>query len=48
MREVAHIVVIMLILVGIYLFLSKGSVTVQIIKTIAENSIAGLRTLQGR
>ena len=36
------------ILIGIYLFLSKGSQTVSIINTIASNSIQGIKTLQGR
>ena len=36
------------VLIGIYLFLSKGTQTVNIIDTIAENSIKGIKTLQGR
>lgn len=36
------------VLIGIYLFLSKGSQTVNIINTIASNSIQGIKTLQGR
>lgn len=36
------------ILIGIYLFLAHGSTTVKIIQTIAQNSISGIKTLQGR
>lgn len=36
------------ILIGIYLLLANGSQTIGIINTIASNSIAGIRTLQGR
>ena len=36
------------VLIGIYLFLSKGTQTVNIINTIASNSINGIKTLQGR
>lgn len=36
------------ILIGVYLFLAHGNTTVKIIQTIAQNSIAGIKTLQGR
>ena len=36
------------ILIGIYLFLNNGSATTSIIKTIAENTTSGIKTLQGR
>lgn len=36
------------ILIGIYLFLSNGNYTVRIIETIANNSVSGIKALQGR
>ena len=36
------------LLIGIYLFLSRGSDTVKIIDVIAKNSVDGIKTLQGR
>jgi hypothetical protein len=36
------------ILIGIYLFLSRGDSSVKIIDTIAKNSVDGIKTLQGR
>ena len=36
------------LLIGIYLFLSRSSDTVKIVNTMATNSIAGIKTLQGR
>ena len=36
------------VLIAIYLFLSKGTQTVNIINSIARNSISGIKTLQGR
>lgn len=36
------------ILIAIYLFISRGDTTVKIIQTIAQNSIQGIKTLQGR
>lgn len=36
------------VLIAIYLFLSQGNSTVNIINTFAGNSIAGIKTLQGR
>lgn len=36
------------VLVAIYLFLVNGYQTTAIIKTIAENSTAGIKVLQGR
>ncbi|MED3836811.1 hypothetical protein [Peribacillus frigoritolerans] len=35
-------------LIGIYLFLSNGRETVSIIEAMGKNSIAGIKTLQGR
>lgn len=36
------------ILIGIYLFLRHGDQTVKIIVAMAENSISGIKALQGR
>jgi hypothetical protein len=36
------------ILIAIYLFLSKGTTTASIINSIASNTVAGIKTLQGR
>jgi hypothetical protein len=36
------------VLIAIYLFLSKANDTAKIISTFASNSIAGIKTLQGR
>lgn len=36
------------ILIAIYLFLSNGKQTANIINTIGSNSIKGIKTLQGR
>lgn len=36
------------ILIGIYLFLSRGKETASIINTIASNATMGIKTLQGR
>lgn len=36
------------LLIGIFLFLDKGTATVNIINTIAGNSVKGIKTLQGR
>ncbi|MCQ6337873.1 hypothetical protein [Bacillus cereus] len=36
------------LLIGIYLFLSNGRETVSIIESMGKNSIAGIKTLQGR
>lgn len=35
-------------LIAFYLFLSKGTQTVNIINAVAKNSISGIKTLQGR
>lgn len=48
MREIGNILAGIGLLIAIYLFLSHGSTTAKIIQTIAENSIAGIKTLQGR
>jgi len=48
MRNFVEIASTILVLVGIYLFLSRPSATVAIIDTIAKNSIQGIKTLQGR
>lgn len=48
MRALTEIIMAIFILIGIYLFLSKGSTTVKIIDTIAKNSIRGIEVLQGR
>lgn len=36
------------ILIAIYLFVKNGNETVKVIQTIAQNSIQGIATLQGR
>jgi hypothetical protein len=36
------------ILIAIYLFLNNGSKTVQIIESLASNSVKGIKALQGR
>ena len=36
------------VLIAIYLFLSKGTQTVNIINAIAKNSVSGIKVLQGR
>ena len=36
------------ILIGIFLFLNNGNQTVSIIKVISENSVKGIKALQGR
>lgn len=36
------------VLIGIYLFLARGDQTAKIIAVIAENTTAGIKTLQGR
>lgn len=41
-------VTMILLLIGVYLFLSHGYTTVQVIDTLASNSIKGIKTLQGR
>lgn len=48
MREIGNILAGIGILIAIYLFLSRGNITVRIIQTMAENAIAGIKTLQGR
>lgn len=39
---------LILVLIGIYLFLSRGGETVKIINSLASNSIKGIVVLQGR
>jgi len=39
---------LILVLIGIYLFLSRGGETVKIINALASNSIKGIVVLQGR
>lgn len=41
-------ITMVLLLIGVYLFLSHGYATVQVIETVASNSIRGIKTLQGR
>lgn len=48
MRTVVEVLSGIGILIGIYLFLSNGKQTVNIIDTIGSNSIKGIKTLQGR
>lgn len=36
------------LLIGIYLFISRADETSKVINTIANNSILGIKTLQGR
>lgn len=36
------------LLIFVFLLLSRGDETVDIIKTIADSSVSGIRTLQGR
>lgn len=36
------------LLIAVYLFLSRGSDTVNIINSLASNTTAGIKTLQGR
>ena len=43
-----RIFTVMAILIGIYLFLSKGQSTVEILKVVSDNSIKGIKALQGR
>lgn len=48
MRDLGNILTGIGILIAIFLFLSHGNTTVSIIQTLAQNSIAGIKTLQGR
>jgi len=48
MRELGNIITGIGFLIAIFLFLAHGNTTVGIIQTIAKNSIAGIKTLQGR
>lgn len=48
MGKVFDVLAGMGVLIGIYLFLSKGKETTSIINAIASNTISGIRTLQGR
>lgn len=48
MREIGNILTGIGLLIAIYLFLSHGNTSVRIIQTIAQNAIAGIKTLQGR
>lgn len=48
MGRIASIVGGIGILIGIYLFLSHGSETTSIIRTMASSATAGIKTLQGR
>lgn len=48
MKDIVGILTGIGLLIMIYLFLSKGDKTVSIIKAIAENTTAGIKTLQGR
>lgn len=36
------------LLIGIFLFLNNGSATTNIINAIAQNSVSGIKVLQGR
>lgn len=48
MKSVLAIVSGIGFLIMLYLFLANGDKTVKIIETLASNSIAGIKTLQGR
>lgn len=48
MNQVFGVIAGIGILIGIFLFLSRGDETVRIINSIASNSIRGISTLQGR
>lgn len=48
MRELSNVLTGIGILIGIFLFLRYGNTTVGIIQSIASNSVAGIKTLQGR
>lgn len=48
MRDIVTLVSMAFVLVGMYLVLSKGRESVNIIDTLAKNATAGIKTLQGR
>jgi hypothetical protein len=48
MKELGNILAGIGILIAIFLFLAHGNTTVKIIQTLAQNSIQGIKTLQGR
>jgi len=48
MRDVVAIIGGIGILIGMYLVLRNGKEAVNIVDTIAKNSISGIKTLQGR
>ena len=48
MKDIVAILTGIGMLIAVYLFLSNGDKTVKIISTIAENTTAGIKTLQGR
>lgn len=48
MNKVFDVVAGIGILIGIYLFLSNGKSTTDIISSIGTNATAGIKTLQGR
>lgn len=48
MKKFWDFATLILVLIGIYLFLSQGARTVSIINSLASNSIKGIVVLQGR
>lgn len=48
MRQVLTILSGIGLLIMLYLFLSRGQETVAIINAIAQNTVSGIRVLQGR
>lgn len=48
MRTITQWLTGIAILIGIFLFVSHGNTTVSIIKSIAEGTNTGIKTLQGR
>lgn len=47
-RTLTQWLTIIAILIGIFLFISHGNTTVNIIKSLAEGTNTGIKTLQGR
>lgn len=48
MRDFWNAVTAVFILVGIFLFLSRGKETIGIINSLAQNAVQGVKVLQGR
>ncbi|MCZ8507026.1 hypothetical protein O9895_18570 [Clostridioides difficile] len=48
MNQIAKVLSGICMLITIYLFLSKGTQTVNIINSLGKNSVSGIKTLQGR